>query len=333
MTRVLIVEDDKITRKGLITTMPWEAHGMEVVGEAANGALALVFLAKHEVDLCFVDLMMPVMGGLEFIRRAKAQHPLLAFVIITFHEEFDAVREGLRLGVLDYISKLEFEQADLDGILKRITLKLSDFGGIPKGSAPEAGWLAEFRGRKWLYDRFALETLLEKMCEEPLPMAAMERLFVQVLHPLQADAGLKEFPLPAMQNLDHAARYLRALREQALQQADACVDACSLIVCLLKAVAMAERDFGRDLHTEEVAASVGLSRPYFSQCFSREAGVPFNAYLRRVRIDKACGLLLDSGVSVQDAALKVGYEDPRYFYRIFCELTGQTPGEYKKNHS
>jgi two-component system, response regulator YesN len=60
--RVLIVDDDKLARKGLISIMPWSDHGMVVVGEAANGAKALEFLEQHEVDLMFVDLSMPVMS-------------------------------------------------------------------------------------------------------------------------------------------------------------------------------------------------------------------------------------------------------------------------------
>ncbi|WP_155987791.1 hypothetical protein [Gorillibacterium massiliense] len=44
MIRVLIVDDDKLARKGLISLMPWAAHDMVVVGEAANGAKALEFL-------------------------------------------------------------------------------------------------------------------------------------------------------------------------------------------------------------------------------------------------------------------------------------------------
>jgi len=74
---VLIVDDDKLARKGLISIMPWSAHDMIVAGEAANGAKALEFLEQHAVDLMFVDLSMPVMSGMELIQATRKKYPNL----------------------------------------------------------------------------------------------------------------------------------------------------------------------------------------------------------------------------------------------------------------
>lgn len=46
MYQVLVIDDDKLARKGLISLIPWEKYGMEVAGDVANGALALRLL-KH----------------------------------------------------------------------------------------------------------------------------------------------------------------------------------------------------------------------------------------------------------------------------------------------
>ena len=60
MYQVLVIDDDKLARKGLISLIPWEKYGMEVAGDVANGALALQFIETHPVDLAVVDLTMPV---------------------------------------------------------------------------------------------------------------------------------------------------------------------------------------------------------------------------------------------------------------------------------
>ena len=70
MLKILIVDDDPLTRKGIRMMMPWEKHHMEIVGEASNGRLALDFLSGHEADLVLVDLDMPVMNGTDFIEAA-----------------------------------------------------------------------------------------------------------------------------------------------------------------------------------------------------------------------------------------------------------------------
>ena len=47
MYQVLVIDDDKLARKGLISLIPWEKYGMEVAGDVANGALALQFIETH----------------------------------------------------------------------------------------------------------------------------------------------------------------------------------------------------------------------------------------------------------------------------------------------
>ena len=72
MLKILIIDDDALTRKGIQTLMPWNAHNMEIIGEASNGKNALEFLADHDVDLVLVDLDMPIMDGMTFIEQAKS---------------------------------------------------------------------------------------------------------------------------------------------------------------------------------------------------------------------------------------------------------------------
>ncbi len=59
---VLIVDDDKLARKGLIAVIDWEQYGLCVVGDVQNGKKALEFLENHPVDLVFTDIDMPAIG-------------------------------------------------------------------------------------------------------------------------------------------------------------------------------------------------------------------------------------------------------------------------------
>ena len=101
MYSVLIVDDDKLARKGLIAITDWAKCGMQVVGDVANGKLAMDFLAEHQVDLVVVDMVMPVMNGLEFIRESSRLYPQLQYVMLSFHEDFEYVKSALRLGALE----------------------------------------------------------------------------------------------------------------------------------------------------------------------------------------------------------------------------------------
>lgn len=126
MIKVLIVDDDKLVRKGLISAMPWNEYGMEVVGEAKNGEKALEFLHTHQVDLLLADLAMPVMSGMELMRHARKLYPNLLVVVLTMHQDFEYIQEALRLGVIDYIAKVELERDSFGTVLRRIRDRIEE---------------------------------------------------------------------------------------------------------------------------------------------------------------------------------------------------------------
>ncbi|WP_438448583.1 response regulator transcription factor [Gorillibacterium sp. sgz5001074] len=128
MIRVLVVDDDKLVRKGLISAMPWSDFGMEVVGEASNGEKALEFLELQPVELLLTDLAMPVMSGLELMRAVRKRYPEIHIVVLTFHQDFEYVQEALRLGAIDYIAKVQLEKEHFDEVLQRVTAQIHERG-------------------------------------------------------------------------------------------------------------------------------------------------------------------------------------------------------------
>ncbi|MEK3780755.1 response regulator transcription factor [Paenibacillus sp. FSL R5-0810] len=120
MIHVLIVDDDKLVRKGLMSFLPWESFGMRVVGEAANGEKALDFLKANRVDLLMTDLAMPVMSGIELIRIVRKLYPEIAIAVLTLHQDFEYIQEALRLGAIDYIAKVELEKEQFEEVFQRI---------------------------------------------------------------------------------------------------------------------------------------------------------------------------------------------------------------------
>jgi two-component system response regulator YesN len=120
MLKVLIVDDDKLVRKGLIYTMPWDDFNMQVVGEVNNGMKALEFLELNEIDLLITDLAMPVMDGIELMRNVRSLYPHIWMVVLTFHQEFDIIQQALRIGAIDYIAKVQLEKEQMEEVLGRI---------------------------------------------------------------------------------------------------------------------------------------------------------------------------------------------------------------------
>jgi two-component system response regulator YesN len=72
-----------------------------------------------------------------------------------------------------------------------------------------------------------------------------------------------------------------------------------------------------------------MSRSYFSQCFAKFAGDTFGDILRNIRIEHAKSLLLESDYPVYEIASRAGFEDEKYFSRLFREIVGTSPSEYR----
>ena len=75
-----------------------------------------------------------------------------------------------------------------------------------------------------------------------------------------------------------------------------------------------------------------MNRSYISQLFRRKTGGKFIDYLNDVRIEKACELLASSDRKIYQIARAVGYDNPKYFFRLFHKKTGVTPEEYRLLH-
>lgn len=104
MVRCLVVEDEKILRRGLVLTTEWDKLGCEVIGEAENGIEALEKIEQLSPDLVITDIRMPLLDGLELIEKAKALHDC-EFLIISGFNEFEYAKKAIRLGVTEYITK------------------------------------------------------------------------------------------------------------------------------------------------------------------------------------------------------------------------------------
>lgn len=111
--RVALVDDQALMRAGFRALLDAE-EGIEVVGEAADGAQGLALVRAEVPDVALVDVQMPVMTGIEATRRIAADPELTAVhvVILTNYGLDEYVFEALRAGASGFLLK-DTEPADL----------------------------------------------------------------------------------------------------------------------------------------------------------------------------------------------------------------------------
>ena len=124
--RVLVVDDQAVVRMGL-TTLIGSEDGLELVGEAADGANGLSMVRALRPDVVLCDIRMPVLDGLALLREV-ASDPGLAdvhVVMLTTFELDEYVFEALRLGASGFLLK----DADPAGLLDAIRV-VADGGSL-----------------------------------------------------------------------------------------------------------------------------------------------------------------------------------------------------------
>lgn len=104
LIRVLVVDDSAFVRK-VVTQMLSRSPFIDVVGAAHDGAEALEMVERLRPDVVTLDLVMPVMDGLEFLRQQMAIRPIPVVVCSISHESGAAALEAFELGAVEFIQK------------------------------------------------------------------------------------------------------------------------------------------------------------------------------------------------------------------------------------
>lgn len=112
--RILIADDEVEFASTLATRLELRQFAARV---ANSGQEALAAIEKETPDILLLDLKMPDLDGLEVLAKLRVGYPQLKVIILTGHGSFEAGREGMELGAVDYIMK----PVDLSRLIQIIT--------------------------------------------------------------------------------------------------------------------------------------------------------------------------------------------------------------------
>lgn len=104
LIRVLVVDDSAFVRK-VVSRMLTRSPFIEIVGTARDGREAMEMVERLKPDVVTLDLVMPVMDGLEFLRQQMPIHPVAVVVCSISHESGAAALEALELGAVEFVQK------------------------------------------------------------------------------------------------------------------------------------------------------------------------------------------------------------------------------------
>lgn len=106
MTRIVIVDDHPLMRKGLVMSIESETD-LTVCAQASTAEDALGIVESEEPDLVIVDVSLPGMSGLELIKQIHAIRPAMKTLVVSRHDESLYAERAIRAGARGYVMKLE----------------------------------------------------------------------------------------------------------------------------------------------------------------------------------------------------------------------------------
>ncbi len=113
--RILLVDDHKLIRLGLQTALSRDP-GIQIVGEAVDGATAIELARRLRPDVVLMDIQLPGLNGVEATRRIVRELPDVKVIMLTMYREELQALEALRVGAMGYLHK----DADPDELLDAI---------------------------------------------------------------------------------------------------------------------------------------------------------------------------------------------------------------------
>ena len=165
MKRVMIVDDEVLVRLGIQSLIKWENYGYQIVCDASDGEEALQKIRQYQPDIVLTDLKMSPVDGFELISECREKYPHIQFIVLSSYNDFDNVRNAMKMGAFDYVFKLTVKPEELLKIMDEAT-------SVGKGTdtVQETSALAERNLeviKRGLFKRILnSETFLKKYLEE-----------------------------------------------------------------------------------------------------------------------------------------------------------------------
>lgn len=354
MKKVLIVDDEYLSREGMRKTIPWGDYECKVCGEAQDGLEGIEMARELKPDLIVTDISMPEMNGIEMAKEIRKFLPNCKLIIITGYDEFKYAKAAIKLNAVDFILKPVEEQEFLAAVERaaeaskksnaNISISKNDVIRISHILKEEKELLLSIRA----FNKVKLEEQLRNIY---FNMLAKEVENHDVLKQVSIDIVLKALNILSEYNIsvedaklesldiyEKAAEVstlseaynwvykvvlniLDAVKEASLEASESGID---------KAIDFIRKHYYEDISLRDVAKEVYLSESYLSRKLKKVKGISFVEYITKLRMEKAVELLKEPNVKITEVALSLGYPDYRYFSQTFKKHTGYSPSEFIK---
>jgi two-component system, response regulator YesN len=362
MYKMLLVDDDYITREGLRDLIEWSELEIEIVGDAEDGVEALEKARVLRPDIVLSDVVMPAMDGIKLLEVLKRELPEAKVIMISAHQDIYYMKASMKLEALDYILK-PFNIDELKEVIIKVVNKLDKENeqkrflhdvkkqfseSIPIVSSSEIVELQEkiislfgsgnIEALHNTVNSF-FDTIRSKNMSSMLFLTAIctELLAKSVRNiPCQIRDQISNDTINSLcqlgfnkdsHSLEKVVWDKLLCTENLIQESKG----TKLRKVIRDVEGIIQKRYKENITIKQLADEVYMSPSHLQCIFKKETGSTINDYITTVRIEKAKELLKKPELKIYDVSNLVGYLDTNYFAKIFKKLVGKNPAEYRES--
>lgn len=120
MINIILVDDEPLILKTLLTQIKWKNYNMHILGTYTDGQSALEAIENNTIDIVFTDIKMPQMDGIELIQRASSINSSIKFIALSSYSDFPLVKKAFKAGAIDYMLKVDIDTNAMDDLLNKL---------------------------------------------------------------------------------------------------------------------------------------------------------------------------------------------------------------------
>ena len=343
MYKIVIIDDNELTRRSIAKTIKRRLPDCSVVGDASDGREGLSCIQSVCPDIIISDIKMPDLDGLSMVRMVQSALPATQIIFITGYQDFENAHAAIRLHACAFLLKpihdsqlLEAIALAMDEIQKNAPSMIQGFqelGLLLQQNATEA-----FEEKLSSIYRKAIY-LVQKAPDDSsdILLNCMRQVCSIILHYFwnlapqkinldQETTDLYHFTQVPDSEAEWSAflmGYSNRLRLFAVREQQ------NYSLIITHVLQYLESHYQQDLSLSEVAKVVSVNPSYLSSLIKKETGKNFIDIIIEARLEHAKKLLQNPCHRINEVADLSGFKDYAYFYQTFKKHVGLSPKEYR----
>jgi two-component system response regulator YesN len=350
--RVVIVDDEPWSLKGLSKIANWEELGFQVVASYSSGVEALKGIRELRPDVLFTDYRMPEMNGIDLIKQVNELGFHVEYVIVSAYGDFEIAKKAIYYDTCNYILK-PLRRDEVIDTLHKLSDRLAkrnnaaepfiiDPDNLDSGFPRELSFLAKRTvGRPFMslaisshhFDRDFFDDIPASVTVTPIEIKsfgpgaiitstqASNREIYNLIKAKLKPVGVSRLHT-SLDNLKGMALEARASLRGDFGYED------NKIVSEVQYYIGSNLD--KKLTIRDIASSQFFNESYLCEIFKKHTRYTINTFITKTKMNYAAALLCNHEHTVKQVALAIGFNDTSYFGKQFRRYFGKTPDEYRK---